>query len=113
MHDVGVFQYFYEVPLFADFTAWPPTMEDLIAAVNKWKTYPAISCWNIYDEPINGSRKYEDSVKVCAAIREADPGRMLTAVFCVPNIGGWLDPLDFALYDLYPVGRDHPHPSDV
>ena len=47
----------------------------------KWQKCPAIASWNVYDEPINGSRKFEDFVEVCETIRAADPNRMLTAVF--------------------------------
>jgi len=104
-NNVGVFQLCYEGPLRADHPDnWPATLQDLIDAINQWKVHPAVWYWNVYDEPINGQRNLQDFADSCNAIRAADPNRMVTSVFCMRNLGPWLDPLDFAMFDIYPMG---------
>ncbi len=72
--------------------------------VQRWKTYPALLGWYIYDEPDLRGIHRRDFFEIYKAVKEIDPFRPVTTSFgSPPRFREFIDGVDIIMPDPYPV----------
>ena len=79
-------------------------LETVKAIVNKWKAYPALIGWYIFDEPDMRGIDRKDFFAIYQAVKEVDSAHFVTTSFgAPPHFRDFVDGVDIIMPDPYPV----------